>query len=72
MTQDELLRIYLCDPLLVKEGYLEENEAENFDWNDRRRIPIVEVLKIIIQEQSKGHGENTIKGRANRYMDNML
>ncbi|MEQ9307920.1 MAG: hypothetical protein RLN90_00590 [Balneolaceae bacterium] len=72
MTKEDLLRTYLEDPILVQEGYLEEGEAGDFSWNDKRGIPIVELLKIIIQEHSSGKGENTIKGLANRYLDNKL
>lgn len=72
MTKEDILRTYLDNPLLVEQGYLEKGEAEKFSWNDKRRIPIVELLKIIIQEHSNGKGENTIKGLANRYLDNKL
>jgi len=72
MTKEDLLQTYLKDPTFIEEGYLEEGEAENFSWNDKRRIPIVELLKIVIKGQSDGKGERTIIRLANQYLDNKL
>lgn len=72
MTKEELLKTYLKDPIFTENDYLEDGEAENFDWNDKRRIPIVELLKIIIKGHSDGKGEQTIKRLANQFLDNKL
>ena len=72
MTKEELLRTYLKDPTFQENEYLKEGEAENFDWNDNRRIPIVELLKIIIEGQHKGKGERTIIRLSNQFLDNKL
>lgn len=72
MTKEELLQTYLKDPVFTENDYLNEGEAENFDWNDKKRIPIVELLKIIIKGQSDGKGERTIIRLANQYLDNKL
>ena len=72
MTKEELLQTYLKDPVFTENDYLDENEAEDFDWNDKRRIPIVELLKIVIKGQSDGKGERTIIRLANQFLDNKL
>lgn len=72
MTKEELLQTYLKDPVFTENDYLNEGEAENFDWNDKRRIPIVELLKIVIKGQSDGKGERTIIRLANQFLDNKL
>jgi len=72
MTKEELLQTYLKDPVFTEEGYLKEGEAENFDWNDKRRIPIVELLKNIIKNHSDGKGDRTIIRLGNQLLDNRL
>lgn len=72
MTKEELLQTYLKDPVFTENEYLEEGEAENFDWNDKRRFPIIELLKIFIKGHSDGKGERTIIRLANQYLDNKL
>ena len=72
MTKEELLQTHLEDSVFTENDYLEEGEAENFDWNDKRRIPIVELLKIIIKGHTDGKGEQTIKRLANQFLDNKL
>lgn len=72
MTKEQLLQTYLKDPVFTENDYLDEGEAEDFDWNDKRRIPIVELLKIVIKGQSDGKGERTIIRLANQFLDNKL
>lgn len=72
MTKEELLRTYLQDPVFTENDYLEEGEAKNFEWNDKRRILIVELLKGIIKQHSDGKGDRTIIRLANQLLDNRL
>ncbi len=72
MTNEELLKIYLIDPVLIDNDYVSKEEVENFDWNDKRKIPIVESLKIIIRETAKNTGDRTTVRLVNQYLDNSL
>ncbi|MFY0697655.1 MAG: hypothetical protein JXR11_07375 [Balneola sp.] len=72
MTKEELLQTYLKDDIFTENDYLDEGESENFDWNDKRRIPIVELLKIVIKGQSDDKGERTVIRLANQFLDNKL
>ena len=72
MTKEQLLQTYLEDPIFTENDYIKEEEVKNFDWNDKRRIPIVELLKIVIKGQSDGKGERTIIRLANQFLDNKL
>ncbi len=72
MTNEELLKIYLKDPVFIENEYVSKEEVENFDWNDKRKIPIVESLKIIVRESAKDTGERTTVRLINQYLDNSL
>ena len=72
MTNEELLKIYLKDPVFIDNEYISEEEVENFDWNDKRKIPIVEALKIIIRESANDTGDRTSVRLVNQYLDNTL
>ena len=72
MTKEELLRTYLQDDIFIEKDYLDEGEAEKYEWTDGKGEPIVEVLKTIIKENRKNTGEQTIVRLANQVLDNQL
>ena len=50
MTQIELLREILKDPMLKQKYRIPESELENISFDVTSQYPIVEVLKTIIQQ----------------------
>ena len=72
MTREQLLRIYLEDEIFTENEYLNTDEFKEFEWNDARKEPIIETLKILIKGAIEGEGENTTVRRANQFLDNKL
>ena len=72
MTREQMLKTYLEDDVFTENGYLEPNEFESFEWNDKRRKPIVEALKILIKGEIEGEGATTSVSKANRLLSNQL
>lgn len=72
MTKEQLLQTYLEDEVFTENDYLDEDEAGDFNWNDGKGEPIIEVLKTIIKEESNGKGEQTITRLANQVLNNRL
>lgn len=72
MTREQLLRTYLEDDVFIEKGYLEEGEAQEFGWMDKRQILIVEVLKTIVKGELSGEGEQTTTRKANKLISGRL
>lgn len=72
MTREQILRTYLEDDIFMEEGYLKPGEHEDFEWNDRRRKPIVEALKYLIKGEIDGEGKATSVRKANQFLSNQL
>ncbi|MEX2477186.1 MAG: hypothetical protein WD357_02040 [Gracilimonas sp.] len=72
MTREQLLRTYLEDDVFTEKGYLEESEAQEFEWADKRQILIIEVLKTIIKGELSGEGEQTTTRKANKLISGKL
>lgn len=72
MNREQLLRTYLEDDVFTEKGYLEEGEAQEFDWTDKRQILIIEVLKTIIKGELSGEGEQTTTRKANKLISGRL
>lgn len=72
MTREQILKTYLEDEVFTENGYLESGEFESFEWNDKRRRPIIEALKILIKGEIEGEGETTSVRKANQLLSNKL
>jgi len=72
MTREQLLRTYLEDEIFTENGYLEPGEFDSFEWNDKRRILIIEVLKILIKGEIDKEGKATTVRKANQFISNQL
>lgn len=72
MTQEQILKTYLEDDVFTENGYLNPGEHEDYEWNDRRRKPIIESLKILIKGEIEGEGETTSVRKANKLLSNQL
>lgn len=72
MTREQLLRTYLEDEIFTENGYLEPGEFKDFDWNDKRKESIIEVLKNLIKSEIEGEGVNTTVRKANKFLENKL
>lgn len=72
MTREQLLRTYLEDEIFTENEYLNLDEFKKIEWNDSRKKPIIETLKILIKGAIEEEGENTTVRRAKQFLDNKL
>ena len=60
MTQIELLREILKDPMLKQKYRIPESELENISFDVTSQYPIVEVLKTIIQQKAENVSDSNV------------
>lgn len=72
MTREQLLKTYLEDQIFIDNDYLKPNEHNEIEWNNDRKEPIIEVLKILIKGTIESEGETTTVRKANQFLDNEL
>jgi hypothetical protein len=60
MTQIELLREILKDPILKQKYRIPESELENISFDVTSQYPIVEVLKTIIQQKAENVSDSNV------------
>ncbi len=53
MTQEELLKEFMSDPLILEKGYLTPEQIATLRWRDDNVI-IVELFKLAIQQHTEG------------------
>lgn len=72
MNREELLKLYLSDPLLKEMGYLQETEIKNISWSDENSQPIIEVLKSLITSQLYHENQGIAVRKANKVLGGEL
>lgn len=60
-----MLRSFLADDLFVEKGYLKPGEADSFKWTDKRKVKLIEVLKLAIEGEAGGEGERVTERKIN-------
>ena len=60
MTQIELLREILKDPMLKQKYRIPESELESISFDAPSQYPIVEVLKTIIQQKAENVSDSNV------------
>jgi hypothetical protein len=60
MTQIELLREILKDPMLKQKYRIPESELESISFDVPSQYPIVEVLKTIIQQKAENVSDSNV------------
>lgn len=66
MNREELLKLYLNDPLFKEMGYLREDEIESLSWSDKNSPPIIEVLKSLITSHLYHENQAVAVRKANK------
>jgi hypothetical protein len=67
--KEEMLRAFLTDELFVEKGYLKPGEAEGYKWADKRKVKLIEVLKLAIDGEASGEGERITEQKINRHLN---
>jgi hypothetical protein len=70
MNKEELLRSFLEDDSMVKDGYLRKGEAESFKWTDRPNDKLISVLREVIMGESNRDSNNVIERKINQIFNN--
>lgn len=60
MTQIELLREVLKDPILKQKYHIPESELQHVSFDTVSQYPIIEVLKTIIQQKAENVSDNNV------------
>lgn len=72
MTKITLLETYLQDPIILENNILSADEVENIEWNFNRSIPLIDILKIVIEEIEQDNTPRTILRKVNSHLSNNL
>jgi hypothetical protein len=72
MNREELLKLYLSDPLTKEMGYIKEEEIENISWSEKSSQPIIEVLKSLITSQIHHENQSIAVRKANKVIGGEL
>jgi hypothetical protein len=68
MTQIELLKEVLKDPMLKQKYHIPDSELERVSFDTTSKYPIIEVLKTIIQQKA----ENVSDGNVYKNIKNLF
>jgi len=68
MTQIELLKEVLKDPILKQKYHIPDSELERVSFDTTSKHPIIEVLKTIIQQKA----ENVSDGNVYKNIKNLF
>lgn len=60
MTQLELLKVVLRDPMLKQKYNIPESELNRVSFDEVSSYPIIEVLKTIIQQKSESVSDTNV------------
>ena len=72
MTREELLKLYLSDPLFKELGYLDDSQIEQLSWSDKENQPIIGVLKSLITSYLHRENQSTAVRKANKVLGGEL
>lgn len=68
MTQEELLKEFMSDSLILEKGYLTPEQIANLRWRDDNVI-IVELFKLAIQQHKDGRSTIMISRSLNQKLN---
>ncbi len=68
MTQEELLKEFISDPLILEKGYLTPEQIATLRWRDDN-VKIVELFKLAIQQHKEGKSTAMISRNLNQKLN---
>lgn len=68
MTQEELLKEFMSDPLILEKGYLKPEQIATLRWRDDN-VKIVELFKLAIQQHKDGRSTTQISRNLNQKLN---
>lgn len=69
MTSEEILRAFLTDELIIKKGYLDKEEAENYKWFSNSNNKLIEVIKMAIDGETSSESPNVTEKKINKFLN---
>lgn len=69
MNSEEILRAFLTDDLIIKKGYLEKEEAENYKWFSLSDNKLIEVIKMAIEGEISSESPNITEKKINKLLN---
>jgi hypothetical protein len=69
MTQEEIFRMYLEDPILYEKKYLTKEKALALKFGEPSGIKLLEAIKMAIDGNIKGESENITSRKINQFLN---
>lgn len=69
MTQENIFKIYLEDPLLTEKKYLTKEQISKLKIIDQSGVKLIEVIKLAINGNVDGESEGVTSRKINQYLN---
>lgn len=69
MTNEEIFKTFIEDPLLVEKGYIKEEKTGKLKIIEPTDIKLIEVIKIAINSNMNQESENVTARKINQYLN---
>lgn len=69
MTQENIFKIYLEDPLLTEKKYLTKEQISKMKIIDQSGVKLIEVIKLAINGNVDGESEGVTSRKINQYLN---
>jgi len=69
MTQENIFKFYLEDPLLTEKKYLTKEQISKLKIIDQSGVKLIEVIKLAINGNVDGESEGVTSRKINQYLN---